>query len=345
MAKKYSYKQAGVDIDAADAAKEAFARSLATADSRVLNKIGAYASMFDGRFPDYENPVLILKIEEPGSKQKLAFQHGRVRSICYDLINHLVNDIAVMGARPLAVLDAVICGKLDKDVAAQLVDALSSACREQDCVLVGGETSEQPGVIEPGTYVLVASILGIAERSRIIDGSLVRAGDAILAVASNGLHTNGYSLVRALIADQPAILEARVDGEPFLEAILRPHMCYHQALRGLFGLPTLHGIAHITGSGIGGNLPRVIPPGLGAVVDLGAIRVLPVFKLIRDRGQIDDEDMLRTFNLGVGLTIVADPAAVPAIQKHLAEKGCESYPIGEIVQSAQDVAFRGKLRW
>lgn len=345
MDEKLSYQKAGVDIDVADATKEAMAKSLETPDPRVLNKIGAFASLYDGSFPDLKHPVLVLKIEEPGSKQKLAFQHRRPVGIAYDLVNHLVNDIIVMGARPLAVLDVIICGKIEKEVVAEFVDALARACREQDCSLVGGETSEQPGVVEAGIYILAASIVGVADRDCIIDGSKIEIGDTVLAVASNGLHTNGYSLVRALMAKKPEITKAKVAGEPFLDAILRPHKCYWQPFRDLFAWPELHGMAHITGSGIAGNLERILPPGTDAAIDLAAIRILPIFKLIRDEGNVDDADMLRTFNLGVGMTLVVAPSAVARVQSHLAAKGCESYPIGHIVKGQQRVTYSGSLRW
>jgi len=345
MSEPLSYQKAGVDIAVADATKRAMARSLETADSRVLNRLGAFASLFDARFPELEHPVLVLKIEEPGSKQKLAVQHGRVSSICYDLINHLVDDILVMGATPLAVLDVIICGKLEKPVVTELVDAMSRACREQGCTLVGGETSEQPGVLEAGLYVLAASIVGVVDKAKILDGSKIERGDCVLAVASNGLHTNGYSLVRALMARKPEIAEMRVGGETFLDAILKPHTCYYQAFRDLFGSPDLHGLAHITGGGIEGNLNRILPEGMDAAIDLAAIRVLPVFKLIRETAGVDDADMLRTFNLGVGMTLVAASSAAGRIREHLASKGCESYPIGQIAEGKRRVIYRGALTW
>ena len=345
MDDKLSYQKAGVDITVADATKRAMARSLETSDARVLNRLGAFASLFDASFPGLDHPVLVLKMEEPGSKQKLAAQHGRLAAIAYDLVNHLIDDIIVMGATPLAVLDVIICGHLEKEAVTGLVDAMSRACREQGCTLVGGETSEQPGVLERGLYVLAASIVGVVDKAKILDGSRIALGDQVLAVASNGLHTNGYSLVRALLAKQPQLAEARVGGETFLDAILKPHTCYYQAFRELFAWPELHGLAHITGGGIEGNLNRILPPGTAAAIDLGAIRILPVFKLIRDAGGVDDADMLRTFNLGVGMTLVAAPSATARIHEHLAAKGCESYPVGEIVEGQQRVTCQGALRW
>jgi len=347
MAKRkgLSYAAAGVNISNADRAKREMARSLATADKRVLNRIGAFASLYDARFPGYKHPVLVLKMEEPGSKQKLALQYNRVPSLCYDLVNHLVNDIVVMGATPLAVQDVIICGRLEKSVVTGIVRHLAAACREQGCVLVGGETSEQPGVVEAGLYILAASIVGVVEKARVIDGSAIRRGDVVVAVASNGLHTNGYSLVRALMAQRPEIMRKRVGGEAFLDVIMRPHLCYYRALRGLFGHRGLHGMAHITGGGIAGNLNRILPRGLEARVDLGCIRILPIFRLIRDMGNVDDADMLRTFNLGVGMTLVIAPEAVERAIAHLAAEGYEAYCIGEIVRGCRRVAFRGALRW
>jgi len=342
---KLSYKQAGVDIDAADAAKRDMAKSLETADKRILNQHGAFATLLDGVFPECQHPVLVYKTEEPGSKQKLAIQHGRVASIGFDLVNHLVNDIIVMGAKPIAVQDAIICGKLEKEVVTTLVATIAEACRAQGCVLTGGETSEQPGVLDAGIYVLVASIIGVVDQSKIIDGSRVAEGDQVVAVASNGLHTNGYSLVRALMARKPEILERQVDGEPFLDAILRPHTCYYPAFRALFDLPELHGLAHITGGGIQDNLNRILPPNLNASIDRGLIRILPVFKLIREMGAVPDDDMLRTFNLGVGMTLVVTESAVERVRKHLAGKGHNAYVIGQIVPGEKRVAYHGALGW
>jgi phosphoribosylformylglycinamidine cyclo-ligase len=344
MKEKFSYKKAGVDIDTADATKRAMAGSLETTDKRVLNKLGAFASLFDGAFPGYEHPVLVLKMEEPGSKQKLAIEHGHAKSLCYDLINHLVNDIIVMGATPLAVQDVIVCGRLE-EVVTELVASMAAACREQGCVLTGGETSEQPGVVEGGTYILAASILGVVEQAKVIDGSRIVEGDLVLAVASNGLHTNGYSLVRALMARRPEIIEMKVADESFLEAILRPHKCYYHAFRGLFGMPELHGMAHITGGGIEGNLNRILLEGLDAAVNVGKIKILPIFRLIRDMGNVDDADMLRTFNMGVGMTLVVDGGALDGVQQHLSANACESYVIGRIVKGEKRVVYEGKLNW
>ncbi|NLX04055.1 MAG: phosphoribosylformylglycinamidine cyclo-ligase [Phycisphaerae bacterium] len=345
MTEQFSYEKAGVSIETADAAKRRMAASMQSADPRVLNRLGPFASLFAADFPECREPVLVLKMEEPGSKQKLAFQHGRVRSIAYDLIHHLIDDIIVMGAAPLAVLDTIICGKLEPRQVTDMVDAMAEACRLQGCSLVGGETSEQPGVIDAGLYVLAAAIVGVVDRSRIIDGSKIAEGDTVMAVASNGLHTNGYSLVRALLAKDHHLAERRVGDESFLDAILRPHTCYYQPFRGLFGNDGLHGLAHITGGGIEGNLNRVMPDGLGARIDLGQIRILDVFKVIREAGAVSDADMRRTFNLGVGMTMVVAPDAVESIRWHLEGFDLAAYPIGRIERREAKVVFDGALNW
>ncbi len=340
-----SYKQAGVDIELADAAKREMARTLETNNARVLNRVGAFASLFDISFPDYQHPVLVCKTEEPGSKQKLCFAHKRQRSICFDMVNHLVNDIIVMGAKPLAVQDAIICGRLDKEVVNEVVRGIADACAAQDCVLTGGETSEQPGVLEPGTYILTSSIIGVVEKAKIIDGSSIKQGDCVLALASSGLHTNGYSLVRSLLERFPMLAQQEVAGESFLEQILRPHLCYYQALKGLFSHPGLKGMAHITGGGIRDNLKRVLPTSCSAQIDLEKVQILPIFRAIRQQGGVSDEVMLRTFNLGVGLIVVVAPEALAEFQAHLAHHAITSYQIGEIVVGMQDVVFQGSLAW
>ena len=222
-AENFSYRKAGVDISYTDAMKKEMAVYLKTEDVRVLNGFGPFASLYDIRFPEISEPALVLKAEEPGSKQKLAMEYGYCESICHDMINHLVNDIAVMGARPLAVLDTIVCGNAEKETIKSFVRGISEACRENECALVGGETSVQPQVVEKGVYILTSSIAGIISQKAVIDGSAIREGDAVLAVASNGLHTNGYSLVRMLMDRMPQMKLDKVAGETFIEQIMKPH--------------------------------------------------------------------------------------------------------------------------
>ena len=339
-----SYSKAGVDISYTDAIKSEMSGYIESGHPRLLGGLGAFATLYDIRFDEIKNPVLALKAEEPGSKQKLAMKYGYTESICHDMINHLVNDIVVMGAKPLAVLDTIICGHAEKDTIKSLVKGISEACRENECILAGGETSIQPGVVEKGVYLLSASIAGIVDRDAIIDGSKIVSGDKILAVASNGLHTNGYSLVRLLMEEMPQIQQEKIEGETFLEAIMKPHSAYYKAVKGLFGNPAIHGMAHITGGGISGNLCRIIPKGLSADVDISRIKPLPIFKYIKENGNVSDSEMLKTFNCGAGMVVVVDAPSAPSIIAHISGYfGC--YEIGEIGSREFPVSFKGQVSW
>ena len=339
-----SYSKAGVDIAYSDAIKREMKQYLKTSDPRVLNGLGPFASLYDISFSDIKHPVLVLKSEEPGSKQKLAMEYGYSESICHDMINHLVNDIVVMGAKPLAVLDTIVCGNAEKETIASLVKGISQACQNNECSLVGGETSIQPQVVEHGVYVLTSSIAGIVAKDKVIDGSKISAGDVILAIASNGLHTNGYSLVRMLMDKYPQIKLERIMNETFIEQIMKPHTPYYQALKGLFTKVSIHGMAHITGGGIEGNLCRVIPDGLTAKIDLAKINILPIFKYIKHRGNIGDKEMLNTFNCGVGFNVVVSQQDKRQVMEHLSEY-YPCYEIGVIENGQDKVEFENKLNW
>lgn len=340
-----TYRDAGVDRAGGEAAKAEMAEVVGTGDERVLNRLGAFASLVDGTFPALRHPVLVLKMEEPGSKQLLALDHDRAESLAEDLVHHLIDDIVVMGARPLAVLDTIVCGSLDGPVVVRLVKAMARACRTQGCTLVGGETSEQPGLLREGRYVLAAAGLGVVDRDAIVDGHRVRPGDAVLAVASNGLHTNGYSLVRRLLADDPALAEVPVDGTPFLEAVLRPHTCYWSAVEPLLGSEGLTGMAHVTGGGIAENLVRVLPEGCRAEIELDRVRIPPVFAPIRRAARLPDAELLATFNLGVGLAVMVRPDFADEARARIEKAGHEAYAVGRVTAGERGVGFRGALAW
>lgn len=339
-----SYSKAGIDITYTDTIKREMAKHLDTKDGRVLNGLGPFASLYDIKFQEIENPVLVLKSEEPGSKQKLAIEYGYSESICHDMVNHLVNDIVVMGAKPLAVLDTIVCGNAEADTIKTLVKGVSDACKENECSLVGGETSIQPLVVDPGVYVLTSSIAGIVERSKVIDGSQIKEGDAVLAIASNGLHTNGYSLVRLLMDKMPQIKLDKIDGLTFIEQIMKPHTPYYRSIKDLFDKDVIHGMAHITGGGIEGNLCRIIPEGLSAKIDLSKIKILDIFKYIRNNGNISDEEMLRTFNCGVGFNIVTNQKDKAAVMHHVS-RFYDCYEIGVIESGDRKVKFENRLNW
>lgn len=339
-----SYDKAGVDISYSDSLKKEMSEFLVSKDQRVLNGVGPFASLYDIDFPDIAKPTLVLKTEEPGSKQKLAMEYGYTESICHDMINHLVNDVIVMGANPLAVLDTIVCGKAEKDTIRAFIKGISSACEENECSLVGGETSIQPQVVQEGTYILSATMAGIVDRSHVIDGSKIQENDIVLAIASGGVHTNGYSLIRLLMDRYPEIKLEKIDDMTFIEQIMKPHLPYYSCLKGLFGQNLYHGLAHITGGGIQGNLCRIIPDGLCACIDLSSIEVLPVFQFIQQKGNISDQEMLATFNCGVGMCVVVSPEQVSVVQKHIGQY-YPCYPIGKVERAGNGskVVFANEL--
>lgn len=342
---KLSYKTSGVNIDIANDSKRQMAKALKTNNSRVLNKVGAFATLFDGHFPEYKHPVLVFKTEEPGTKQKLALQNNSIETICYDLVGHLINDAIVMGAKPLSVQDCIVCGKMEKNVVVTIVSSFAKACKENGCVLTGGETSEQPGVVEAGTYILTASIVGVVEKEKIIDGSKIRNGDIVLALASSGMHTNGYSLVRKIMKQYPKILKQKVGGQTFTKTILTPHRCYYNSLKDLFGKQGLTGLAHITGGGIKENLDRILPENLNAQIDLSKIKILPIFRILKKFGKLEDTDMLRTFNMGVGITAVVKKSFAQEAKRHMEKFNIAAYEIGQITRGKKQVVFNKQLNW
>ncbi|MCL2060339.1 MAG: phosphoribosylformylglycinamidine cyclo-ligase [Oscillospiraceae bacterium] len=341
-----TYKAAGVNIDAADAMKKQLSADVSSrglAHCAPLNRVGAFASLVSLDLSSYKNPIFVLKTEEPGSKQMLSIDNDRIEWIARDLINHLVNDIIVMGVTPCAVLDTIICGKMEGDKVLRLVRAMSAACLENGCILVGGETSEQPGVLPAGRYILQASILGIVDKDKIIDGAGIKNGDALLALASNGLHTNGYSLVRKLMETKPAIMDESIGGEKFIDAILAPHTSYAVSVKSLVENRSgdIHGMAHITGGGMRDNLARILRGGARAEIDLSAVRIPRVFGVIRKYANAGDDDMLRTFNNGVGMILVVDGAAAGEVEKSLLDIGTEAYRIGRITGAPEGSSSEG----
>lgn len=345
MSDPLSYKSSGVNRDTENETKAGMAAALETTDPHVLNKIGAFASLYDASFPDYKHPVLVLKTEEPGTKQLLAFKYDSVETICADLINHLVNDCIVMGAKPLSIQDCIICGKVEKPIVLRMVHAFAEAAKDNACVLTGGETSWQPGTIAEGVYVLTASIVGVVEKERIIDGSKIKNGDVVIALASSGVHTNGISLVRKIMETRPEILEEKVGGRSFVETVLTPHRAYYNCLKDLFENDGLVGLAHITGGGIEENLNRILPDGLSASVDLSKIRILPIFHTLKQFGNLEDADMLRTFNMGVGITAVVRKEFAEEAMAHIQSLGVETYEVGTIVDGDKTVQCINKLNW
>jgi phosphoribosylformylglycinamidine cyclo-ligase len=332
-----------VNIDLANATKAGFGKLIDGKDARLLNRVGAFASLFWLDLSRYADPVLVLKTEEPGSKQALAFQHDRVESVCVDMINHLINDCIVMGAEPLAVQDLIICGKLEQDTVTRIVAACADACRVQGCALTGGEITEQPDILPAGTYILGSNIVGVVDRSKIIDGSRIANGDVVVALASSGPHTNGFTLIRDLLRQDPSLAQKQVGTGTFIDAVLAPHRCYYRSLKELFALDVLAGMAHITGGGIQENLDRILPSALDARIDLQRCKPHAVFEVIRRAAGASQDEMLRTFNLGVGLAIVCRPEHETFVVEHLQAAGEHAYVIGEIVPGTGKVKCHGSV--
>jgi len=336
MSKKLTYKDAGVDINEANETKRTFKKFLNSKNKSLLNNQQSFASLYNFSFQKYKNPVLVLKTEEPGSKQLLALKNNRYESICYDMVNHLINDCIVMGAKPLTIQDCIVCGKLEKNKVTRMVKAMADACKEQGCILTGGETSEQPGIISKGTYILSSSIVGIVDKTKIIDGHKIKARDDIIGLASSGVHTNGYSLIRAILTRYPSSANNKIDGIKFIDLLLEPHRCYYLPLKELFPSGRIKGMAHITGGGIKENLNRILPRDLNAVIDLGKIQKI---------GKITDAEMLRTFNLGVGLALVCNSKNTDSIITHIKKNGVHAYKIGVTASGKGQVTTKGKLNF
>lgn len=339
-----SYKQAGVDIDAANKMKGEFVDSLRREDVS-LNRANSFAAIIDAGLTKYSDPVLVFKSEEPGSKQLIAFENNRIETICADLVNHLINDSIMCGATPVSIQDVIVCGGLDPAIVKRCVAAMAQAASAQGCFLSGGETSEQPGVLDKDRYILSASVIGVIERGDIVDGSTIERGDVVLALRSTGIHTNGYSMVRHLISAYPELSDQLAGGRKFLDVILDTHACYYQCLRPLFLRKMIKGAAHITGGGIRENLNRVLNDNVDAFIRLESYRPQAVFGLIHELGQLSDDEMLRTFNLGVGVAIVVSKDDANAALTMLSEFGQEAFIIGEIRPGSARVHCEGKIQW
>ena len=329
---------------------------LKTSDKCVINQgVGDFASLYDfvarAKELGIENPLLVTKIEEPGSKQKLAATYGYNSTIVHDVVNHLVNDIIVMGALPLCVMDVIVYGSENNEVINTLIKGFAAACRENGCSLVGGETSIQPKVVDEDRYVMATSLCGIVDRDKIIDGKGIQEGDVVLGVASNGVHTNGLTLVRKLIELNPGIEEEKIDGESFISHVMRSHTAYYPAIRELIRgskAGKIVGMAHITGGGIKGNLSRIIPHGLTAELDLGEIEVPKIFSFIKEKSGNAEMDMLKIYNCGIGLCVVVPKKSAAGVMSHI-NKFNKCYVIGTIKESetlmSDKVTFINNLKF
>jgi len=343
------YRSSGVDIDAGNEVVRRIKRlAKSTHTPAVLSDIGSFGGLF--RAPEgMQEPVLVASADGVGTKLKVAFLTGKHDTIGQDLVNHCVNDILVQGAEPLFFLDYLATGRLSPDVAASIVEGIAIACRENGCALLGGETAEMPGFYQDGEYDLAGFIVGAVDKARIINGSRLTPGDALIGIPSSGLHTNGYSLARRIVFEHLALTasdvvpELQTDGQRVTvgDALLTPHRSYLPIIRPLLGTNTIKGMAHITGGGITDNLPRILPEGTSARIDRQAWEVPALFQWLVEAGHVPLEDAYRTFNMGIGLIVACAAADLERVLASLQAAGeHDARVIGEIQRGDGTVVYR-----
>jgi phosphoribosylformylglycinamidine cyclo-ligase len=337
------YKASGVDIDAGNETVrriKALARSTFT--TGVLSEIGSFGGLFRLDPSGWKDPILVSSADGVGTKLKVAFMTHQHRTIGVDLVNHCVNDILVQGARPLFFLDYLATGRLEPDVAEQIVEGLARGCKENGCALLGGETAEMPGFYADGEYDLAGFIVGVVESELLIDGRGIAAGDVLIGLPSSGLHTNGYSLARRIAFEHLHLPpDAQVDelGGSIGHVLLTPHRSYLHAVYPLVAKGAIKGMAHITGGGITDNLPRILPSGTAARVNRAAWTIPPVFQWLQRSGDVPIDDMFRTFNMGIGMILVCTPALADTVIDDLRARNEDPVVIGDILRGQQDVTY------
>jgi phosphoribosylformylglycinamidine cyclo-ligase len=339
--KTKAYARAGVDIDLGNKVKATLPALLAaTHRPEVLGKVGGFGGLFALDTRKYKQPVLVSSVDGVGTKLKLAFALDRHDTIGQDLVNHCVNDIAVLGAEPLFFLDYLGTGRLEPHVFRDIIKGFAQACAENRCALIGGETAQMPGFYAKGEYDVSGTIVGVVERTRMLDGRTIKPGDAVLGLASSGLHTNGYSLARKIFFEQMKLRpQSRV---PELKntignELLKVHVSYGPAVQTLlkkFNRPgkklALKGLAHITGGGFVDNIPRVLPKNCDVVIRKGSWEMLPIFELIRERGGVPDAELYQVFNMGIGMVVIVAAEQAASIQKAAQAAGHRAWVIGEV---------------
>ncbi len=319
-----TYKSAGVDKEEGYKTVDKIKKAVAgTHNANVLNNLGSFGAFYE--ISGYKNPVLVSGTDGVGTKLKVALETKQYSSIGIDCFAMCANDILCHGAKPLFFLDYLACGKLDSDIAAEIVLGMVKACKHNRCALIGGETAEMPGMYQPGDYDVAGFCVGIVEKDQIIDGSKITAGHKLIALPSSGFHSNGFSLVRKIFSD----FNEDFEGKPLHETLLEPTRLYYNAIHTLLEEVELSGIAHITGGGLIENVPRIIPESLSARIDVSRIKIPNVMLEVEKRGNISREEMFGTFNMGVGMVLSVDPEHAPKVLDLLGD----SYEIGEVVQS------------
>jgi phosphoribosylformylglycinamidine cyclo-ligase len=319
-----------------------------TFDEHVLCDIGTFGAMYQFDGAGMDEPVLVSSVDGVGTKLKLAFMTGKHDTVGIDLVSHCVNDILVQGARPLFFLDYFASGKLRPEVVVEVIKGVAAGCRYAGCALIGGETAEMPDMYRGEEYDLAGTIVGVVDRKKIVDGSTVQEGDAVIGLGSSGLHTNGYSLARkicfelaGLTCDDPMPGTGRTVGETLLE----PHRCYSRPIQLLLKVVTVKGMAHVTGGGITDNLPRTLSKHLGAEIDLTAWEVPPIFHFLQAKERVAEREMLRTFNMGIGYLVIVSPEEVERALSTLTQACEEPKVLGRVICGEHKVHYRGNLRY
>ncbi len=339
MSQPISYSDAGVSIDNANKAVakiREYARS--TFNERTLTEIGSFGGMFAGAFPDMAEPILVASADGVGTKLKVAFETGIHNTVGADLVNHCVNDILVQGARPLFFLDYFATGKLDPDVTASVVEGMARACCENGCVLLGGETAEMPSMYADGEYDLAGFIVGVVDKQKVIDGKSIQPGDVVLGLPSKGLQTNGYSLARKLffeVAGYKADTSLDELGTTVGEALLETHASFLRPLEGLLDKGVIKGLVHITGGGFLENIPRILPENVSVEINRGTWPELPIFGMMQKLGNVEEKEMFRTFNMGIGMIVICSESGKNAIADHI--KDC--YEIGRVTKGSGNIGI------
>jgi len=338
--KPLTYRDAGVDIEAGDELVERIKPAAArTQRPEVLGGLGGFGALVE--LPaKYKQPVLVSGTDGVGTKLKLAIESGRHGTIGQDLVAMCVNDVVVQGAEPLFFLDYYATGRLDVDTAADVITGIAKGCELAGCALVGGETAELPGMYQGEDYDLAGFAVGVVEKARIIDGSKVKDGDAIIGLASSGPHSNGYSLVRKILAVSGASFEERLDGRALIDRLMEPTRIYVKSLLRLLEEVPVHAFAHITGGGLTENVPRVLPAALGVELDAQAWPRPAVFQWLMDAGNVALPEMYRTFNMGIGMVAVVDPANAARCLEALKATGEQAWAIGRVIRGADGVVIR-----
>ncbi len=337
-----AYAAAGVDVDAQErvlAEVKAVCRS--TYGPEVLSDLGSFAGLLEPDLEGFERPVLAASADGIGTKLVVAKMAGQFRSVGRDLVNHCTNDLLVQGARPLFFLDYLGTGALDPKASVDLIRGVADGCRENGCALLGGETAEMPGFYQPGDHELVGFIVGLVDRARILDGARVQHGDLLIGLPSAGLHTNGFSLARRVFFEKRGmgLDDCLPSGSTLRQVLLAPHLSYLRPLEGLLDLPGLHALAHVTGGGLTDNLPRVMPEGSGARVELGRWRVPEEFVCLEEWGGVARAEMLRVFNMGIGMVAVVAPEAASEVTSHLRGFGMAPAVIGAVESGERSVVY------